>query len=305
MQWEDFRVAGSIVLFLIVVGAGIFLILTRGGKALVLINAAFSLVLAAAAAALLYYRVDWSNSLDPGATPSENAAARIKAARDYLAQGKEPAGELVRREVRLDDFRNAVRPAESAWYTARTGLVDREARLTSDRNWYAQQLAFLRTGVFWNQQTNQFQANPDAAVGTVVLDDKGYTTPDPNNNGLPALAPAKDRFGADLHPLPYYRREQPKVLQNLAAELAALDAAKKEDTALTLLLIGDPDKQLKGLTERIEAEKAKRDAVVEEQKLIEPKLVNTYVDNELLLSRQKQLESRKKELEAGVTRKPQ
>ena len=58
-------------------------------------------------------------------------------------------------------------------------------------------------------------------------------------------------------------------------------------------------KGIKGLHQRLEDEKAKRQGVIAELKRVKPRLVNTVVEGQLILNRQKQLESRIDELKKG------
>jgi hypothetical protein len=240
------------------------------GKVLVFVNVGVTMALAACAGALLYYRTDWS---------------------DAAATADQPAGVLVERKARLKEFQEAVRPAEAAFRAARSEVLNRESRRPAEQMWYASELARLRE-------------DDGKPVFALALDDKGYTVPNPAAGDVPTLADVTDRRGQPLHAISWYPKEDAAVVQDLVKQLADLDAAKKKDADLTALLIGDPAAMVKGLGYRIEAEKAKRADVIEEQNLIEPLLVNTYVDNELVLRRKKALENRVRELEAGVADKP-
>ena len=60
---------------------------------------------------------------------------------------------------------------------------------------------------------------------------------------------------------------------------------------------GDPLKRTKGLRQRINDERAKRTAVVAEADFVRPLLINTVVESELILKRQKSLRARVSELE--------
>ena len=79
-------------------------------------------------------------------------------------------------------------------------------------------------------------------------------------------------------------------------ELARTWAAEL-DTQLTNELAGDPVKRSKGLRQRINDERAKRADVVAEADFVRPLLINTVVESELILKRQKSLRARVGELE--------
>jgi hypothetical protein len=278
----------------------------KAGKVLVLVNVGFSCMLAAAAGVLLYNHINWTNT---------------------KGQGGQPDGELVKRKERLDEFQGSVKPSELAWRAARTDLAAKEEGRKLNQAWFAAELARLyvenpmdKRAVLQIEFTGDKDAKPT-----------GFYVPDPNNRGLPKLVDVKDRYGNPLHPLAFYQQAEEPIHKNLVKELADLDAAKKRDARLTVELMGrkalekakadlaanpknqDAQKVLevignevkidKGLIDRIEEEKAKREDLVEEQKLLEPLLVNTYVETQLILMRKKALEDRVKELEAGKASK--
>jgi hypothetical protein len=94
-----------------------------------------------------------------------------------------------------------------------------------------------------------------------------------------------------------YNDEDDKVLRSLEAVMKKHEAQIVKANELTDKIIGDKDKGVRGLQQRIEDEKAKDAALRDEQKqLIRPQLVNTLVESELILKRKNQLERRIEEL---------
>ena len=85
------------------------------GKILVLANFALSLMMAAVGGAVLYYRVDWSD------TPADAATGA-------------PAGELVARIAEVKKLQALVTPADAAWRKARASLLAQEERRKGDRD---------------------------------------------------------------------------------------------------------------------------------------------------------------------------
>lgn len=280
------------------------------GKILVLVNAAFSVMLAAAAGVLVYNRIDWSNTAE---------------------------GELPKRVERVKELQGVVRANETAWRAARNELLAKEDRRSQDQTWYATELARLEAPLADGKPVQQIKFTGEAEGKPT-----GYYVPDPKNHDLPTLVAVADRTNKPLQPMSYYRKEEEAVHQNLVMEMAALDAAKLLDAKLTLQLVGpkrlaeamaaldaaqqqkaketlqklgDADKNVKGLVDRIEDEKAKRgteevkdgvtvySGVIGEQKALEPLLVNTYVETQLLLQRKEALEKRLKDLKAAAAPK--
>jgi hypothetical protein len=245
--------------------------MTRFGKALVFINLAFSLLLATWAFSLYANGIDWSNR---------------------KAKGDELPGEFTIKEDQLKDLWQGLPPAQSSWLSARQQLRTEEARLVADRKWYDEEMNHLFV--------TANAANPVGEITVAAKDDdkagirKGQIQLDAN--GLPQLVALTDRSGKPLQSLAVYNNEDEKVLQSLAAVRQKHEEQINEAKKLTDEITGDPKNGVRGLWQRILDEKAKNADVVAEQKLLEPLLINTVVDSQLIFKRRTQLDRRIKEL---------
>jgi hypothetical protein len=177
----------------------------------------------------------------------------------------------------------SVRPAEKVWSDARDYLLAQEKARAADRVWYQQELRHLREG-----------ARAGDPARAIVFDPR-------NPPGRPRMVAAKDRDGKELLSLRAYDEEEKNTLEELDRLTAGYKKAIEATTMATERFLGP-----KGLHARIKAEKEKREEVVKEMGLVRPQLVNTVVDSELVLKRQRELVARIKELEGvGVaTRGP-
>lgn len=248
--------------------------MTSLGKWLVLVNLALSLMMATWAQGVYSNRIDWTNQ-----------------------KGKDgaPDGELVRRVARVKELGEAFAPAGAAWNGGRAINATLDAQRAKSRQWYADELAFLRT-----------KANKDAAAQVVVLDKGQPKLIDPpgDKGETVALVPGKDRFNQPLLSLSAYNLAEEALLGAIEQKSKDLAKAIQQDTDLTNQLAGDPEKGIKGLQQRILDERAKLLAALQEQAFVRPLLINAVVNSELVYKRQKALEARIKELEkVGVAGK--
>jgi hypothetical protein len=243
------------------------------GQFLVLVNFGLSLAMASVAGAVLYYRVDWT---------------------DTPATADQPAGELVQRIARLKEARSAIAPNDLAWREARAALATQEARRQKDQEWYFNELEHLRT-------------NPKKQPILALAYEKGRTKPDAANGGLPMMIAVADRFNKPLLPLIEYSKQQTAVTEDTAKILTQLEELEKKDTLLTEELNGVKDKR--GLDQRIKDEKVKQTGpyvkdepvklggVAAEMELVLLAEGQVRADSQLLQLRKKSLEARVKELE--------
>ncbi len=241
--------------------------MTSLGKALVFVNLALSLVVAAWAQGIYSNRINWSN--------------------DRKAK---PEGEMVRRLQRIDELGGPLGAAGLSWNEGRATLAALDQRRADDRAWYDTELAHDRSG-----------ANKQAPARVVKLD-KGQpvlTQPDPNKPGYdvrPVMEPGRDPFGQPLLSLVVYGQEEEAVHQQINQTAKEIESTAKEDENLTNQLAGDPN-GVKGLQHRILDARAKMAEAITEQRFVRPFLINAVVNSDLVFKRQRELETRIKELE--------
>jgi len=238
--------------------------MTRFGKVLVFINLAVSLLLAGWAFSVYANRPDW-------------------------VKGGKASGRLADRQKEIQQLQTALATATAGRQEVRTALLAREDKLLADREWYHNQLQKLRTGPAPKDRT------PIQMLSLV----KGLPVPDPKNQNRPRMVEAKDRADQPLHGMSAYDQELDTKRKELSGVLKQYDELVKRDSDLTEELTGNKMKGIKGLHQRLEDEKAKRQGVIAELKRVKPRLVNTVVEGQLILNRQKQLESRIDELKKG------
>jgi hypothetical protein len=248
--------------------------MTIFGKILVFVNLALSFVMLAWALGVYTESTDWYT---PKATTSpEKAQGELFKLRDRIApQGGFGLWDAVKQaEGRLKVSNAAVaaveapRDSKQKWDTVRA----------ENQRWYAEQLKNLDTSV-----------NPVSEVvrkekeGDLVLDDK--------HPGRPLMQEAKDKGGKPLMGMAVYAKELVDTNVQIKDAMNDLNKFIAEDADLTAQ-IGGP----KGLRVRLANEEEKRLRVLSEQDYLKPQLVNSQVEEELLLKRQRQLEARKAEL---------
>jgi len=255
------------------------------GKILVFVNLAISLALMIWAMTMFVYRVDWSD------TPPQN--------KDGL-----PEGEY---SIRLRKVQASWRPmpdAEREWRTARANLLKLEEQRRDSRRWYDAELAKL-----------EYDPNPKAptSMREVVLDKNGQADLDagPADPKFPDAIRIKMQAVNDRTPTPsplvaanvYDVREGELFTSDEMAKLGLYrartrlrEAVEKNVEHITRML--GP----KGLHARGQDEKAKRQAIAEESKAVEPQLINTAASSQFAIEREKELRSRVEELEEARDR---
>jgi hypothetical protein len=251
--------------------------MTKLGKILVFLNLVISGLMAGWALALYTNYIDWSE-----APP----------------KGVEPGGLLGQRKERIKELQAALGPPQVSWMEARTNLHRREDQRQGDLLWYQAELQHLRTGAT--------RDNPCRLV--VIPDDprqpgRHLPVPDPKNFFRPQMAPAQDRSGQPLQALDKYEKISRDTLEKLMMVLSEAEAKYEEDRKLTNLMVGEEDKGIKGLQQRIIDERAKREGILAEQRVIEPLWKVNEVDTELLLRRRETIAERLNELKVYLKRR--
>lgn len=256
--------------------------MTRFGKILVLLNLALSVMLAAWAFNLYANGVDWTESKSKG-TPTV------------------PTGQYAIRAAKLDELWKGVAPNQTDWLRQRTRLVEEETHLADERKSYDEELRFVLNGPTNNTKFVQeiALADKDTEVnvrgaqivirrGDVLLDEKGN----------PQLKPILDPMNAPLQlkSLAEYNAEYESSLKDIAAQIKKHTEQIEEAKTLTDKIIGDKTKGIRGLQQRINDEQAKDAAIVAEMKLVEPQLLNTLVEAQLVNKRHEQMVKRIEEL---------
>jgi hypothetical protein len=255
------------------------------GKILVFVNLAISLALMIWAMTMFVYRIDWSD------TPPQN--------KDGL-----PEGEYSVRSRRVKASWQPMPEAENAWRTARANLLKLEEQRRDTRRWYDAELAKL-----------EYDANPKAptSMREVVLDKNGQPDLDagpgdpkfPNairikmqavNDRRPEPKPLYARNVYDVKEADYFTSEDMANL-GLYRARTKLRMAVEENVGHITGMLGP-----KGLHARGQDEKAKRQAIMEESKAVEPLLINTFSSSRFAIEREKELRSRVEELEEARDR---
>jgi hypothetical protein len=246
--------------------------MTVFGKVLVFLNLVLSLLAFTWALGLYTNNVDWSDI--KGGIPL------------VPAKGGKALGLLAERQVTLASAAAGLRPAEASYLAARNGpggVLPTEEQMRADRDWYRAELAWLRTG-------DTTAANPARAVKLERL----LPVPDPRNANRPTMEPAKDRAGQPLLSLRQYNQRFEATLKEVIDVMDQYVKAVNEDIRLTDLLAGTGG--AKGLQQRLVDERAKREGVEAEGRLVRPLLVNVAVDYQLVAQRQTALQERINEL---------
>jgi hypothetical protein len=246
--------------------------MTAFGKVLVFCNLALSLFLMTWALGIWTNRIDFSNT---------------------KATAEQSAGRFAVREAELANLWEGVRPAQKNWREARGIIAAEEARQVADWEFYHVEL-----------DRNRGKGNKPAMKGdpcrAVVYADKdndklgvrrGQVDLNPQT-GLPQMVAVKDGDGNDLVALAAIDKALTELLDQRAVAEDQFKQQEEEAAKLTEQLIGP-----KGLQQRLIDEKQKRLDLLAEGKLVQPLLVNTYVESELIVKRHKQLQLRIAELQ--------
>ncbi|HJT76393.1 MAG TPA: hypothetical protein VJ739_04250 [Gemmataceae bacterium] len=196
---------------------------------------------------------------------------------DARGSAEQTKGLVLQRNDQIAARQEQLKAAEARW----RGPYDYVPRIMQQRvnnqEWYGQQLAAMQKG------------GPVKAVsykaGQVELDPKQY--------GRPLLVDATDADGQPLQTLESYLAALADANNAIHLAQVQMEQQTRLDTELTQKIGGD-----NGLRFLLAREQKKLEDVLAEQHYLEPLLVNSLVEGELLLKRQADLEARVKELKA-------
>jgi hypothetical protein len=240
--------------------------MTRFAKILVLLNLALALMLAAWSFNIYANGIDWTDHKTPR------------------------MGQFAIRAAKLEELGKGIAPAQKDWLGKRNELAQEEKRLAQERVWYDKEIRYVLAGPAKNKGVFEVAtaATPDAKNGQILLDKQGYP------QLVPILDPQKNPL--QLLSLAEYNAEDEKILTALAQEMAKHSDQIVESNKLTDKIIGDKAKGIRGLQQRINDEQAKNADVLAETKLVEPQLINTFVEALLVNKRHDQMMKRIEEL---------
>ena len=249
--------------------------MTLFGKILVLLNLALALTLAAWSFNIYANGIDWTDRKDTKSTPP-----RI--------------GQFAVRAATLEELWKGAPAVQIDWLRERDKLAGEEKLLADERVWYDKEMLHVLNGPARNKSVLQvaIAAQDDERTGVrkgqVLLDDQGH----------PKLVPVLDPAGNPLHLLSLreYNEENDRILKEIADQIAQHEKQIAEANALTDRIIGDKGKGIRGLQQRINDEQAKNADLIAELKLVEPQLINTLVEAQLVTKRHAQMVRRIEEL---------
>lgn len=249
--------------------------MTRFGRVLVLLNLALSLMLAAWSFNIYTSGIDWTDRKDTKSTPPRMGRFAVNAAT-------------------LDELWKSVPAVQKDWLDGRAALAREEKSLAGERVWYDNEIHYVlvgpakNKGVFDIAIATQDDPNTGAKKGQIVLDEQGF----------PQLVPIQDPAGKplQLQSLAEYNKEEESILNDIEMLVAQHSANIAEASTLTDKIIGDKGKGIRGLQQRINDEQAKNADVIAELKLVEPQLINTLVEAQLVNKRHGQMMRRIEEL---------
>lgn len=249
--------------------------MTLLGKLLVVFNLAFALLLAAWSFNIYANGIDWTDKKDDKSTPPRMGQFAIRAAQ-------------------LKELWDGVAPAQKDWKLKRDQLAKEESHLADERVWYDKEIRFVLMGQAKGKGISEVamadKNDPKTGVrkGDILLDDKGF----------PLMVPLRDRMNNPLQllSLAEYNVEEGNILNEIGIEMAKHAEQVDKANKLTDKIIGDKDKGIRGLQQRINDEKAKDADVLAEMKLVEPQYINTLVEAQLINKRHAQMRRRIEEL---------
>ena len=249
--------------------------MTRFGKVLVLLNLGLALMLAAWSFNIYANGIDWTDRKDAKSTPPR-------------------MGQFAVRAAKLDELWKSVPPVQQDWLRDRGALAKEEKSLADERAWYDKEIRYVLVGPAKNKSIFDvaIAANDDPKSGVkrgqVLLDAQG----------LPQLQPIRDPLNnpLQLQSLAEYNKEEDSILQEIEKLIAAHSANIAESIALTDKIIGDKEKGVRGLQQRINDEQAKNADLLAEIALVGPQFLNTLVEAQLVNKRHTQMERRIEEL---------
>lgn len=249
--------------------------MTLFGKLLVLLNLGLALMLATWSFNIYANGIDWTDRKDTKSTPPR-------------------MGQFAIRDAKLKELWKGVAPVQQDWLNERAELAKEEKRLADERVWYDKEQRYVLEGpakgksIFEVAIAAKDDPNTGVRRGQVLLDAQGYpqlqTIRDPSNNPL------------QLQSLAEYNKEDEGILKDIAVQIDQHSAQIEEAKALTDKIIGDKDKGIRGFQQRINDEQAKNADLLAEIKLVQPELLNTLVQAQLINKRHDQMMDRIEEL---------
>jgi hypothetical protein len=249
--------------------------MTLFGKILVMLNLALAVMLAAWSFNLYSNGVDWTDSKSKGTPPV-------------------PTGQYAIRAAKLDELWKGVAPTQADWLRERGKLAEEERRLNAERAWYDREIRYVWVGPAKGKGISQvaIAAKDDEKTGVK----KGQVQLDPQ--GFPQMASIVDPMNVplQLQSMAEYNEEDKGILSDIDAQIKRNVQQIAESNALTDRIIGDKDRGIRGLQQRINDEQAKNAALIAEMKLVEPQLLNTLVEAHSINKRHDQMVKRIEEL---------
>jgi|SRR5579875_1813263 len=245
------------------------------GKLLVLFNLGLSVVLAAWSFNIYANGIDWTDRKDTKSTPPRMGQFAIRAAQ-------------------LDELWKGVPAVQKDWLEERAQLAKEEERLADQRAWYDKEIRYVLNGpakgrgVLEVAIATKDDPNTGVKKGQVLLDNQGH----------PQLVPIRDpsNIPLQLQSLAEYNAEDERLLNALVQEMAKHKEQIEAANALTDKIVGDKDKGIRGLQQRIHDEQVKNAAVLAEMKGVEPQLIQTLLEAEQVNKRRHQMIKRIEEL---------
>jgi hypothetical protein len=247
--------------------------MTLLGKLLVVFNLGFALMLAAWSFSLYSNGVDWTDTKTNGV----------------------PTGQFAIRAAKLDELWKGVAPVQKDLQEARNKLAREESHLADERVWYDKEIQYVLTGdtakgggIKGIMIAPKDDAQNKVQKGMMMLDQQE----------LPQMEPPLDPNGnpLQLKSLREYNDDDDALLKSLKDVMAQNEKEIEDANRLTDLIIGDKAKGDRGFQQRISDEKVKNADVLAELKLVEPQLINTLVEGQLVSQRHAQMKKRVEEL---------
>jgi hypothetical protein len=239
--------------------------MTKLGKILVYFNLAFGMAAFAWALGIYTNRIDFS-AAKGGADKAE--------------------GELSKRVNRIKQTaENLNNYALPRFTVARGALKVAEDVRAGNQNYYLVQLQNLKSG-------------QPPLLGPVYVNGVIQVAP----TGQPKMEDAKlvDSNNAPLKSLDFYAAEMIATQKKIDQELVTIRTLIDQEKKLTEELSGTDGSG--GYRGQVDREKVREQRIREETADLKPLIVNTQVESDLLLKRQRQLTARVKELEARAAR---
>jgi hypothetical protein len=232
------------------------------GRSLVYAILVFSILLAVLGIGVFTNQIDWAGA----PPPNQVEGIYAKNLKDIQA--------------RQEDFVRLRR----RWKTADDTLAALEAKRDVDQRWYKEQVAMLRTG---NDARGQEVPDP---VKALTYEADGRLKLDGNQRPV---------FGKNTDERLTHQKalddQLTKINEQIAKEIEQIHKLLKEEEGYTLQLLGEAGKS-KGLLALLEQSLKDKQNALKELEAARQEAINGRVSMQVLLARQKQLQTRVKEL---------